>query len=208
MVRHPRRPCTLDETFEAAQMLPVGPVCRPEVHRNSVLHHTILLQDLIKDAQRSAAANHEILGDNFEPVHDRLSRQDVVVVGGAKPNSYTVVGEVVESIRGHVRLRPLQREKIEHFNLPLPQENVVRSRSGRRGLIVTHFLSIGPATTLALARVLALAAIVAGFATALALARVLTLTGVLFLYLLIGLLVVALALILRAGRSLQRREQV
>src|SRR2546429_6987397 len=66
-------------------------------------------------------------------------------------NSYTVVGEVVESIRGHVRLRPLQREKIEHFNLPLPQENVVRSRSGRRGLIVTHFLSIGPATTLALA---------------------------------------------------------
>src|SRR5207253_992566 len=95
-----------------------------------------------------------------------------------------------------------------HFNLPLPQENVVRSRSGRRGLIVTHFLSIGPATTLALARVLALAAIVAGFATALALARVLTLTDVLFLYLLIGLLVVALALILRAVRSLQRREQV
>src|SRR2546429_211403 len=104
-------------------------------------------------------------------------------------NSYTVVGEVVESIRGHVRLRPLQGEKIDHFNLPLPQENVVRSRSGRRGLIVTHFLSIRPATTLALARVLALA-------------------GVLFLYLLIGLLVVALALILRAGRSLQRREQV
>jgi len=60
---------------------------------------------------------------------------------------------------------------------------------------VSIFLAISPATTLTLARVFALAAVVRGFATAFALAGILALASVLFLHLVfVRLFVLALVL--------------
>jgi len=107
MVGHPRRIGALNAILKPAKLLPVGPVRRPEIHRNAVLHDLILFQDLIEDVQRSRAADHKILRDNFEPVHDGLSSQNVIVVPGAQPESDALVSEVVESIRRHVELHLL-----------------------------------------------------------------------------------------------------
>jgi len=65
--------------------------------------------------------------------------------------------------------------------------------------------TIGCATALALARVLAVAAVVAGFAAALALARVLALASVPFFDLLVVLLVLALVLALLLGAEAKQR---
>src|ERR1700739_810825 len=73
MVRQPGRAGALDEILEAAKMLPVGPAGRTEIHRNSVLHDFVLVQYLIEDVERAPPVNHEVFGNNFEPVYDRLS---------------------------------------------------------------------------------------------------------------------------------------
>src|SRR5713226_4183306 len=93
---------------------------------------------------------------------------------------------------------------------PAPKQDRLASGTSLLGrlLFFGHLGAVGCAATLALAGVLAFAAVVAGLATALALARVLAFTGVLFLHLLVvGLLVLARVLILRAERRLQRGKQ-
>jgi len=39
-----------------------------------MLHDFVLLENLIQDVQRPPAVNHEIFGDDFKPVDDRLAR--------------------------------------------------------------------------------------------------------------------------------------
>src|ERR1700758_627695 len=109
MIRYPRRARSLDEILEAAEMFPVGPAGRTEIHRNSVLYDSVLLQDSIKDVERAAPVNHEVLRNDFEPVDDRLARQDVIVMRRAQPDADAIVGEIVESICGHFVLNSLPR---------------------------------------------------------------------------------------------------
>src|ERR1700747_1593471 len=97
--------------------------------------------------------------------------------------------------RNHVSSRA--KEGQGKFSSP-PHQTAFSSK-----LLLRRLGAIGRATALALARVLAFAAVVAGFATALALAGVLALTSVLFFDVLVALL----ALILSAEGSLQRWQQ-
>ena len=43
-----------------------------------MLHHAVLLENLVEHVQRAAAIDHEIFGDDLEPVDDRLLLQDVL----------------------------------------------------------------------------------------------------------------------------------
>src|ERR1700677_2328691 len=83
-------------------MVAIGFFRGAEVHRDAVLHDVILLKNLIEDLERPSAIDHEIFGDDFEPVTDRLARKNVVVVGGAQADTDSVVGKSVEFIRGHL----------------------------------------------------------------------------------------------------------
>ena len=79
------------------------------------------------------------------------------------------------------------------------------SHGKRDGKLLRHLGAVGGATALALARVLALAAVVAGLTTALTLAGVLALTSMLFFYFLVGLLV---RVVLGGHSRLDARQQI
>src|SRR6266852_4433728 len=153
-------------------MLAVRLLRRAEVHGHAVLHHFVLLQDLIEDVQRPPAIDHEILGNNLEPVAHRLARKN-------------------------------EGQRCS----PAPQQvRNVRLKLWLRGLLLfgRHLAAVSCAAALALARVLALATIVARLAAALALARVLALTSVLFLRCLVSLLL----RVLSGSGSLPPGEQI
>ena len=82
-------------------MFTVEPFGRAEIHGDTVLHDLVLCQDQVKDLQRSPAINHEIFGDDFEPVAGRLARKDVLVVRDAEADTHSIRGETVKAIRGH-----------------------------------------------------------------------------------------------------------
>src|SRR5260370_10622257 len=208
MFRKPRRFGPLHQFLQPPEVLTVRLLRRAEIHRDAVLYDFVLLEDLIQNVQRPSAVDHEILRDDFKPADDRLPGQNMIVVRGAQPDPDTILGEIVESIRGH--FSPIQREEGGQRSSPAPKQDRLASGTSLLGrlLFFWHLGAVGCATTLALAGVLAFAAVVAGLATALALARVLAFTGVLFLHLLVvGLLVLARVLILRAERRLQRGKQ-
>src|SRR5579863_1078456 len=83
---------------------------RTEVHRNTVLDHFVLFENLIEDAQRASAVNHEVFGYDFEPVHDGLAREDMVIVRGAQTDPDSVIRVAVEAIGRHSPLRWMKRE--------------------------------------------------------------------------------------------------
>ncbi len=66
-----------------------------------MLDDFVLLQNLIEDAQRAAAIDHEIFGDDFEPVDDGLAGENVLVVGNPEADANSVVGVSVEAICRH-----------------------------------------------------------------------------------------------------------
>src|ERR1700722_11555907 len=91
-------------------MLAVGALGRTKVHRDAVLHHFVLFQDLIENAQRASAVNHEIFGYDFKPVHDGLAREDVVVMRGAQSDPDAVLGKIVKCVGWHRRSLYSNRE--------------------------------------------------------------------------------------------------
>ena len=42
-----------------------------------MLHDAVLLEDLVEHRERAAAVDHEVLGDDLEPVDDGLLLEDV-----------------------------------------------------------------------------------------------------------------------------------
>ena len=68
-------------------MLAIGAFRRAEIHRDAVLHHFVLFQNLIEDAQRASAVDHEIFGYDFEPIHDGLARKNMMVMRGSADRS-------------------------------------------------------------------------------------------------------------------------
>jgi hypothetical protein len=49
------------------------------------VHDLILTEYLIQNVQRPAV-NHEIFGDDFKPVDDRFTREDMLIVRSAQAN--------------------------------------------------------------------------------------------------------------------------
>src|SRR5271155_3881225 len=85
-------------------MLAIGALGRAEVHRDAVLHDFILLQNLIEDAQRASAVNHEIFRYDFEPIHDGLARKNVMVMRRAQTDPNSVIRVAVKAIGRHIQL--------------------------------------------------------------------------------------------------------
>src|ERR1700719_2307912 len=52
MIGEPRRSRTADEVLQPLQMFATQPLSGAEVHRNSMLHDSILFQNLVEDSKR------------------------------------------------------------------------------------------------------------------------------------------------------------
>src|ERR1700722_18784539 len=102
MIRNPRGLGAFYQVLQSLQVLAIRFLRRAEIHRNAMLHHSILLENLVEDAHRTPAIDHEILRNNFEPVHDWFLGKNVVVVRSAQPDSHAVVRESVEPICRHL----------------------------------------------------------------------------------------------------------
>src|SRR5580698_5479335 len=109
MIRKPRRLRPLHQRLQAPQVLAIQFLRRTEIHRHAVLHHFVLIENLIQDSQRPPAVDHVVLGNNFEPIHHGLARQDVVVVRRPQTNPDPVVCEIVEPVRRHSQLQKKNR---------------------------------------------------------------------------------------------------
>jgi hypothetical protein len=101
VVGEPRRLRALRERLEAAEMLLVRAVGRAEIQGDAVLHDAVLGEDPVEHLEWATAIDHEILGDDLEPVDRGLPAQDVVVVRDAQADADAVVGVAVEWVGGH-----------------------------------------------------------------------------------------------------------
>src|SRR5580704_5924214 len=103
-------------------MLAIGTFGRTEVHRDAVLHDFVLFQNLVEDAQRAPAVNHEIFGYDFEPIHDGLTGKNVVVMRGAQTDPDSVVRVAVKAIGRHSSLRwTMRKDDAEKYRGPVVQ---------------------------------------------------------------------------------------
>ena len=101
MIRQPGRIGAANESFETAEMFTREGVGRAEVHRDAVLHYTVLIEDAVEHGKRATTVDHVVLGDDLEPVDDRLLFEDVPVVRHAEADANAVVRESVEAICWH-----------------------------------------------------------------------------------------------------------
>jgi hypothetical protein len=138
-------------------------VRRAEIHRDAVLHHAVLLEDLVEHVERPTALDHKILRDDLKPRARRFLREDVLVVRHAQPQPDPVVGEPVETIGRHER----KKARPTRVGRAVAPE---KSALLRFGFLVA--LGGRLAAAFAFAGILALAAVVAGAAAAGALAVV------------------------------------
>src|ERR1700691_1426684 len=110
-------------------MLAIRAFGRAEVHRDAVLHHFVLFQYLIEDAQRPPAINHEIFGYDFKPIHNGLARQNVMVVRRTQTYPDSVIRVAVKPMGRHFPLRwltrkePMLRKSVEGRSLQVPALN-------------------------------------------------------------------------------------
>jgi|ERR1700684_1779299 hypothetical protein len=75
-----------------------------KVHGNTMLDDSIALKNLIENMQRPPTIDHVVLGDNFEPIHNRLFRKNVLVVRHAKTYPNSEVCESIERICRHINI--------------------------------------------------------------------------------------------------------
>src|ERR1700684_2779096 len=100
-------------------MLAIRAFGRAEVHRDAVLHHFVLFQNLIENAQRASAINHEIFGYDFEPVHDGLARENMMVMRGAQTDPDPVICVAIKPIGRHSSLRwTMRKDDAEKYRGP------------------------------------------------------------------------------------------
>src|SRR5260370_372253 len=101
MVGEPGSLSTLDQGLEPAQVLAVQRLGRAKVHRDTVLHGAIALQNLIEHFEWAPAIDHEVFRDDLKPVDDRFLFEDVIVMGYPQADADTVIRISVKAIRGH-----------------------------------------------------------------------------------------------------------
>ena len=56
------------EIFQAAEVFAIGFFSGAEVHGHAMLDDFIAFEDLVEDLKRTAAVDHEIFGNDFEPI--------------------------------------------------------------------------------------------------------------------------------------------
>ena len=83
-------------------MLAVEFVRRAKIDRHPMLDDPVLLQDRIEHFQRTAAIDHEVLGDDFKPIDDRFLLEDMPIVRHAETDSDSVVRVAVERVCRHL----------------------------------------------------------------------------------------------------------
>src|SRR5271166_2808941 len=101
MVAEPGSCGSLDEPLEALKVFGIGLAGGAEVHRNAVLHHFVLIENLVENFERSASIDHVVFRDDLKPVHHRFSGQDVPIVRNPKADSDSILGKAVEAICWH-----------------------------------------------------------------------------------------------------------
>src|SRR5258707_4401686 len=101
MVSQPRCLCAPDQRLQSPPMLAIWWLMGTKVHRNTMLDDLIALKNLIKNMQRSSTIDHVVLGDDLEPIHNRLFRENVLVMRHTKTYPNSKVCESVESICWH-----------------------------------------------------------------------------------------------------------
>jgi len=72
-----------------------------KVHGNAMLYDSIALKNLIENMKCPPAIDHVVLGDNLEPVHNRLFSENVLVMRHAKAYANSEICESIEGICGH-----------------------------------------------------------------------------------------------------------
>src|SRR5664279_5369691 len=82
-------------------MLAIQRLRRAKVHRDSMLDDFVLLKNLHEDVERTSAIDHEIFGNDLEPVADRLLFENVVVVRNAQADPDAVLRKPVKAIGWH-----------------------------------------------------------------------------------------------------------
>ena len=98
VIAEPRRLRSAYQLLQSPQMLWIGRRHGAEVHRYTVLHHSVLVENLIEHVQGAAGIDHEIFGDDFEPVHYRFTRKDVPIMGNTQTNSYAMTAECIKAV--------------------------------------------------------------------------------------------------------------
>jgi hypothetical protein len=68
MVGQPWSIRSLRQFLDPLQMVAVERLCTSEVHGDAMLNDTVLIENLVKDFERTAAVDHVVLRDDFEPI--------------------------------------------------------------------------------------------------------------------------------------------
>src|SRR6266481_6067077 len=87
MIRYPSGPDTLGERLQVAQVIEVQWIGRADRQRHPVHDDRIPFAYAIDHVERAAAADHEVLGDDLEPVERRPVLQHVGVMLTPKPDA-------------------------------------------------------------------------------------------------------------------------
>ena len=102
VVGEPRRLRALNERLQFLEMRAVDLVGRTKIHRDPVLHDAVLLHDLVEHLEGPAAVDHEVFGDDLEPIDRGLLFENMPVVRHAQADADTVIGVTVKCVGGHI----------------------------------------------------------------------------------------------------------
>src|SRR5271157_4583350 len=91
MIGNPGRLVSIDELLKVVEIVGTQGIDAAKIHRNSVEHDRGDLAHTLENPQRTTSRNHEILGDDLEPVGARASIKDLAKMRCAKTESVTDV---------------------------------------------------------------------------------------------------------------------
>src|ERR1700733_4870170 len=158
----------LSQLLDPLQMVAVKRLRIAEVHRDTMLDDAILVKNPVEHRERASAIHHVVFRDDFEPIHDRLLHENVIVMRYSQPDPNAVFGVSIEAIGRHVC--SILRGKAGQ---------VVANDPDRLPGLELALLVLGPVGSTGAVALAVLLAPVLLVAAALALAIVLPLTGVL-----------------------------
>jgi hypothetical protein len=101
VIGQPRRLRARDQRLQLSQVIFVQRLGRAEIHGHAMLHHAIPFEDLIKHRERPPAIDHEILGDDLEPINHRLGFKDVLIVRDSEADPNPVISMGIEFVGRH-----------------------------------------------------------------------------------------------------------
>src|SRR5260370_42494551 len=97
-----------------------------------MLHYFVLLEYLIQNMQRPSAVDHEIFGDDFKPVDNRLAGKDVIIVRRPQADPNSVIRKSIKPIFRHASLQGTRMREGRHHRPPPRSEVYPLNRpSGR-----------------------------------------------------------------------------